>query len=219
MSGDKKLNGLEYGDNYVGDSSKLYGEEFVLNKNGETEIDPITNKPIASSFMDTHGDRIFGALSEAATEKADDHEDIQREYDQMIRNQSIPDLNVETLDTASQKYAADEFSKQEQFFQEIIKQEEDEYKSAFTKLSEKLADQERLLNEITDKFNKHDPNDKEGKIKLYQRVHEEMNKLVNMSYNYGRVVEHSDTHEMVGSLSSYDTNYNPESVNKYIKEL
>lgn len=221
----RKLKGLKYEQDFFGDSSKLYGENFLEKQDGEKLIDPITGKPIAVSFEETHGDRIFGALADALTEKADDPEDIQREYDEMIKQQqenkssdfSIGGLKQEQTDSDSQKHAVTEFQTQERKLQEAIKKEEGEYKHNFEKLTEKIAEQEKILNEVSEKFNS--CKDKEEKIKLYHQVHEEMNKLIEISSNYGQAVQNSDTTSVIDSLSSYDYGYDEGSTRKYIKDL
>jgi hypothetical protein len=221
----RKLKGIKYEQDFFGDSSKVYGEKYLETPDGEKLIDPITNKPITKSFEETHGDRIFGALADALTEKADDPEEIQREYDEMVKREQenqktdfgIGGLKQESVDSDSQKHAVTEFQTQEQKLQESIKKEEEEYKHNFEKLSEKIAEQEKILNEVTEKFNT--CKDKEEKIKLYHQVHEEMNKLIEISSNYGQAVQSSDTSSVIESLSSYDYGYDEGSTRKYIKDL
>ncbi len=230
----KELTGISYEKDFLGDSSKLYGEEYLVNSNGDVEIDPLTNKPITASYMETNGDRIFNALFDAASEKADDPEEITREYEKIVMEQAeyreelqnrldnqleLGGLKQESLDTVGQKHASDVFSDQERQFQHIMEQEREEYMGNFDELSEKIAEQEKLLNEVTERFNSHDPNDKEGKIKLYNEIHEAMNELVTISYNYGKSIENTDTNDAIGSLSAYDNSHNVGGVNKYIKEL
>ena len=230
----KELTGISYEKDFLGDSSKLYGEEYLVNSNGDVEIDPLTNKPIAASYMETNGDRIFNALFDAASEKADDPEEIAREYEKMVTEQAeyrdelqnrvdnqleLGGLKQESLDTVGQKHASDVFNKQERHFQQIMEQEREEYKDNFEKLTEKITVQEKILNEVTERFNNHDPNDKEGKIELYNEIHRVMNELVTISYNYGRSIDNIDTDDAIGSLSAYDTFHNEGDVNKYIKEL
>ena len=128
-------------------------------------------------------------------------------------------LKEESLDTDGQKHASEAFTTQERHLQQIMEQEREDYKDSFEKLSEKIDAQEKLLNEVTDKFNNHDTNDKDGKIKLYKEVHEAMGELIRISYNYGRSIENNDTGSTIGSLSSYDTQYDEDCVKKYIKEV
>lgn len=220
----RKLKGLKYEQDFFGDSSKLYGENFLEKQDGEKLIDPITKKPVAAPFEETHGDRIFGALADALTEKADDPEETKREYEKMMEQQEnkssdfgIGGLKQEIVDSDSQKHAVTEFQTQERKLQEVIKKEEDEYKHNFEKLSEKIAEQEKILNDVTEKFNS--CKDKEEKIKLYHQVHEEMNKLIEISSNYGQAVQNSDTTSVIDSLSSYDYGYDEDSTRKYIKDL
>lgn len=230
----RKLKGLKYEQDFFGDSSKLYGENFLEKQDGEKLIDPITNKPVAAPFEETHSNRIFGALADASTEKADDPEEIQREYEKMMKKNTeeisgfltkigVPHevrfggLKQEQVDSDSQKHAVTEFQTQERKLQEAIKKEEEEYKHNFEKLSEKIAEQEKILNEVTEKFNL--CKDKEEKIKLYHQVHEEMNKLIEISSDYGQAVQNSDTTSVIDSLSSYDYGYDEDSTRKYIKDL
>lgn len=233
MVNNKKLEGLSYEKDFFGDSSKIYGEKYLKNNYGENEIDPLTNTPISDSFEETHGDRIFGALIEASKEKADDQNEISREYDEMMKQEceyrekiknivddsQIVGLKQESLDSDSQKHASIVFNEQENELQKTIRREEEEYKHNFEKLCEKIKNQEGLLNELTDKFNNHDPNDKVGKIELYHKVHEAMNELVRISYNFGSSIQNNNSDEVIGSLSAYDSNYNEDCVKKYIKEL
>jgi len=233
---DKKLKGIEYEQDFLGDSSKLYGEEFLKDKEGELVIDPITNKPVAASFMETHGDRIFGALEDALTQKADDPEETKREYEQLLEKDKdyaeyLKDLDgrvtefrgtpEEVVDkfhkTMVNEHANNEFESQEDTLKEDIKKEEEEYKQYFEELTEKIAEQEKILTEVTEKFNT--CQDKEEKIKLYHQVHEEMNKLIEVSSNYGAAVQNSDTNEVIDALSSYDNNYDEDATRKYIKDL
>lgn len=240
----RKLKGLKYEQDFFGDSSKLYGENFLEKQDGEKLIDPITNKPVAAPFEETHGDRIFGALADALTEKADDPEETKREYEELLKKDKeyaeyrnelhddvisyggksdtglftdIMGINTEQVDSDSQKHAVTEFQTQERKLQESIKKEEEEYKHNFEKLTEKIAEQEKILNEVTEKFNS--CKDKEEKIKLYHQVHEEMNKLIEISSNYGQAVQNSDTTSVIDSLSSYDYGYDEDSTRKYIKDL
>ncbi len=230
----KELTGISYEKDFLGDSSKLYGEEYLVNSNGDVEIDPLTNKPITASYMETNGDRILNALFDAVSEKADDPEEITREYEKMVIDQAeyredlqnrvdnqleLGGLKQESLDTVGQKHASDVFNKQERHFQQIMGQEREDYVGNFDELSKKIAEQEKILNEVTERFNNHDPNDKEGKIELYNEIHKVMNELVTISYNYGRSIDNIGTDDVIGSLSAYDTSHNEGDENKYIKEL
>jgi hypothetical protein len=209
----------------AGDSAKVYGENYLKGKDGEDIIDPITKKAIAAPFMDTHGDRIFGDLFAAASEKADDPEQIQKDYDEMIaQQQNIPvtPLNVmglseELLENDSQVHASNAFIQQESDYYKQMEKEREEYKYNFDKLTEKISEQEKILEEVTEKFNA--CKDKDEKIKLFHEVHAEMNKLVEISSNYGQAVTGSDTSSVIDSLSSYDNNYDESATRKYIKDL
>ena len=200
----KKLKEIKYTTEFVGDSSKLYGEDFLKDEKGELVIDPITKKPVAASFMETHGDRIFDILSEAASEKADSIEDTLKDFEE------LKDFNLsDHVDTT--------FESQESSLSQQIAKEQEEYKGSLEDFEKSLADQEKKLNDVTEKFNSCE--DKEEKIKLYHEVHEEMNILIGLASNYGKVVEKSDTSSVIDSLSAYDENYDESSTRKYIKDV
>jgi septal ring factor EnvC (AmiA/AmiB activator) len=206
--------------NEAGDSAQFYGEEY----DERFGVDPLTNKKVANPFMETHGNRIFEDLMGAAQEKADDPEQIQREYDEMMKNQQnqqptidIMGLNQESQENDSQIHAVKEFSQQEIDFNKQIQKENEEYKFNLDKLTEKINEQEKILAEVTEKFN--NCKDKDEKIKLFHDVHFEMNKLMEISSNWGQAVQASDTSSVVDSLSAYDYGYDEDSERKVIKEL
>jgi septal ring factor EnvC (AmiA/AmiB activator) len=206
--------------NEAGDSAQFYGEEY----DERFGVDSLTGKTVAKPFMETHGSRIFEDLMGAAQEKADDPEQIQREYDEMMKNQQnqqptidIMGLNQESQENDSQIHAVKEFSQQEIDFNKQIQKENEEYKFNLDKLTEKINEQEKILAEVTEKFN--NCKDKDKKIKLFHEVNAEMNKLMEISSNWGQAVQASDTSSVVDSLSAYDNNYDEGTERKVIKEL
>lgn len=217
---DKTLRGIEYNQDFLGDSSKVYGEEGMLDENGEPVIDPITKTPVIAPFMETHGDRIFGALEDALTQAPDDDmpELTPEQFKQLESGVPLEDILDDSKEiTMIENHAQIEFAKQEEALQKAIKQEEDDYRKNFETLTDKIAEQEEVVKKITDKFNSCE--DKEEKIKLFYEVHEEMNKLIEISSNVGSAVQNCDTSDIVGSLSSYDNDYDEDATRKYIKDL
>lgn len=167
----------------------------------------------------------MSSLFKAASEKADDPEEIQKEFEELYGNKQpeqpqIPNLmclDQEIQSTNSQKHAVGEFSKQESVYNEQIQKEVSEYKDNFDKLSEKIKEQEKILTEVTEKFN--NCMDKDEKIKLFENVNEEMCKLVAISYNYGNAVQKSDVSYIIDTLSAYDWGYDENQERKIIKKL
>lgn len=64
----KEPDGIIKTDTYVGDSTKLYGDE-IDEEMGKDE----RGKPVRKPFMETHGKRISQILWEIANQKADPH--------------------------------------------------------------------------------------------------------------------------------------------------
>lgn len=204
----------------AGDSAQFYGENY----DERFGVDPLTNKRVANPFMETHGTRIFEDLFSAAQEKADDPKQITKEYEELVKNQQnqqtpidIMSLNQESQENDSQIHAVKEFSQQEIDFNKQIQKENEEYKFSLDKLTEKINEQEKILAKVTEKFN--NCRDKDEKIKLFHDINFEMNKLLEISSNWGQAVQTSDTSSVVDSLSAYDYGYDEGSERKVIKNL
>jgi len=220
MSNKRKLKGIKYTDKEYISSDNLYGEEYVVDRDGNAQIDSETKKPISKPFMESHGVRIFDALFDASSEPADDEtpEEIENELSKndpnYINNNEITNGNLTEDDVSS--FIEKAFENDLVNTSKQMQKEKEEYKQHFDKQQYRILKQEAVVKYITDKFN--ECSDKDEKIKLYHDVIKETAKLSEMSADVGGEVEKTDMSGILDSMKAYEK-YDDNSKKKHVKKL
>ena len=235
MEEDKELKGIKKTSEFVGDSTKLYGEEYMDDKFIDEEG---KSKKISKPFEETHGKRIWAALAEALQGKADKPmpimsqkqekalltPELQKENRREMLDDLLGDTNskikssiTESTDDVVRKHTEKEFAKQSTEYEKSVRNEIDAYKDTFDALSAKIADKEDDLEKIVEIFNA--SKDPKEKIELYAKITQLMKDIQGVAENFGTEIEITGQDSVVKGLANYDEFYDEAQKRKYIKDL
>lgn len=192
-------------------------------------------KPIFKPYSKTEGKRIWDRLMALRDSKADkplpkltpaqENQLVNAPTNTVERlnmlNDLLGDTNTKQTKVSDKElietHVEKSFSGQYDEYQKQVDKEVEEYKDNFMVLSEKLAKQEETLQDALTTFN--NEKDAKKKIELFTKVNEEMKKLQEITENFGKAIQNTNTEEVVDALSSYDYGYDEDTKRKVIKNL